>query len=98
VFVPAGLVLHDRLALAEPTLFRRAAISSLAAASAATQALDLTAGAAGLALELRLVDPVSLVPAPRRGAGAELADAPAVLFTPSRPGRVLAEARRRRIR
>lgn len=98
VFVPAGLVLHDRLALAEPTLFRRAAISSLAAASAGTQALDLTAGAAGLALELRLVDPVSLVPAPRRGAGAELADAPAVLFTPSRPGRVLAEARRRRIR
>jgi hypothetical protein len=98
VFVPAGLVLHDRLALAEPTLFRRAAISSLAAAPAGTRALDLTAGAAGLALELCLVEPVPLVPASRRGAGAELVDATAVLFTPSRPGRVVAEARRRRIR
>jgi hypothetical protein len=98
VFVPAGLVVHDALALAEPVLFRRQTIRSLAAAEARTNALDLTAGAAGLALELTLTAPVALVPAARRGAPAELTEAEAVLVTPSRPGRALAEARRRRIR
>lgn len=98
VFVPAGLVVHDALALAEPVLFRRRTIRSLAAAEAGTTALDLTAGAAGLALELDLTAPVAVVPAPRRGTPAELTEAEAVLVTPSRPGRVLAEARRRRIR
>ncbi|HZM32126.1 MAG TPA: hypothetical protein VFB77_16630 [Acidimicrobiales bacterium] len=98
VFVPAGLVVHDALALAEPVLFRRQTIRSLAAAAAGTTAFDLTAGAAGLAVELALTAPVALVPAARRGTPAELTEAEAVFFTPSRPGRVLAEARRRRIR
>jgi hypothetical protein len=98
VFVPAGLVVHDALALAEPALFRRQVIRSLAAAEAGTTALDLTAGAAGLALELALTAPVAVVPASRRGTPAELTETEAVLVTPGRPGRVLAEARRRRIR
>jgi hypothetical protein len=98
VFVPAGVVVHDALALAEPVLFRRQTIRSLAAAEAGTTALDLTAGAAGLALELDLTAPVAVVPASRRGIPAELTEADAILVTPSRPGRVLAEARRRRIR
>ena len=97
VFVPAGLVVHDHLALAEPTLLRRGAIRSLAAAPATTDALDLTAGAAGLALEVRLADPVAVVPAARRGTPVELTEVTALLVTPSRPGRVLAEARRRRL-
>jgi hypothetical protein len=98
VFVPAGLVVHDAMALAEPVLFRRQTIRSLAAAEAGTTALDLTAGAAGLALELDLTAPVAVLPASRRGIPAELTEADAILVTPSRPGRVLAEARRRRIR
>jgi hypothetical protein len=97
VFVPMGFVLHDALALTEPILLRRTSVRSLAAAPADSDALDLTAGAAGLALEARLVEPVELVPAASRGRVAELVKADAVLFTPSRPGRVLDEARRRRI-
>ena len=69
VFVPAGLRLHDPLALAEPILLRRRSVRSLAAAPAGTRCLDLTAGAAGLALEARLVDPVDLVPTPAAAPG-----------------------------
>jgi hypothetical protein len=97
VFVPMGFVLHDTLALTEPILLRRTSVCSLAAAPAGSDALDLTAGAAGLALEARMLEPLELVPAPRRGRVAELVTVEAVLFTPSRPGRVLDEARRRRI-
>ena len=97
VFVPMGFVLHDAMALAEPILLRRASVRSLAAAPADSDGLDLTAGAAGLALEARMLDPLELVPAAPRGKVAELATVEAVLFTPSRPGRVLDEARRRRI-
>lgn len=97
VFVPRGFVLHDALALSEPILLRRTSVRSLAAAPAGSDALDLTAGAAGLALEARMLEPLELVPAAARGRVAELVTVDAVLFTPSRPGRVLDEARRRRI-
>ena len=94
VFVPAGLVLHDRLALAEPTLFRRRAITGLGPAPADGAAFDLTAGAAGLLLELRLVEPVNLTPARSGGFAVKVS---ALLVAPSRPAAVLAEASKRRI-
>jgi hypothetical protein len=97
VFVPRGFVLHDALALTEPILLRRTSVRSLAAAPADSEALDLTGGAAGLALEARMLEPLELIPASARGQVAELVTVDAVLFTPSRPGRVLDEARRRRI-
>ncbi|HET6953334.1 MAG TPA: hypothetical protein VFI47_23335, partial [Acidimicrobiales bacterium] len=97
VFVPAGMVLHDPLALAEPILLPRAQVRSLDPAVAGTEALDLTAGAAGLALEVTTVEPVSLLPVAPRGRPSELTGVRALLFTPVRPGRLLAEARRRRI-
>jgi hypothetical protein len=97
VFVPAGVVLHDPLSLEDPVLFQRKVIERLGPAPAGTDALDLTQGAAGLALELVLTEKVPMVrirPGRRRGdAGASAL----LMFTPSRPGAVLAEARRRRL-
>lgn len=97
VFVPTGMVVHDQLALVDPVLLRRPVVRSFGPAPAGTGATDLTAGAPGLALEIRLAEPVALVPVARRGQPAELRDADAVLVTPARPGRVLDEARRRRL-
>jgi hypothetical protein len=98
VFVPNGLVVHDPLALAEPVLLRRADVRSFGPAPADTAALDLTRGALGLALEVTLAPPVSVVLAGRGRRGAsEATTAAALLVAPTRPGAVLAEARRRRL-
>ena len=97
VLVPAGLVLHDPLALAEPQLFPRLAVAALRPAPAATDALDLTVGATGLALQLDLTQPVDLLV--RRGRGqTETVETGAVLFTPARPAHVLDRARQHRLR
>ena len=94
VFVPAGVVVHDRMALAEPTLFRRPVIASLGPALAGSEARDLTLGAAGLVFELRLAEPLPVTPA-RSGGAPEKVEA--LLLTPTRPAAVLTEARNRRI-
>ena len=97
MFVPAGLVLKDHLALLDPVLFRRQEIERLHPAPADTDALDLTVRAPGLALELRLREPVpvTVVAAGRRGG--EPSRPARLLFTPSRPGAVLADAEARRV-
>jgi hypothetical protein len=98
VFVPAGIVVHDPSSLVDPVLFRRPVIASLAPAPAGASAdsLDLTHGAPGLALELRFVEVVPLVPAGRRGArsrgSSEERPARGVVVTPGRPGEALAYA------
>jgi hypothetical protein len=96
VFVPNGMVVHDPLALAEPVLLRRTDVRSFGPAPADTAALDLTRGALGLALEVTLAPPVLLVLAGggRQGVS-EATTAAALLVAPTRPGAVLAEARRR---
>jgi hypothetical protein len=96
VFVPAGFVLHDHLALADPTLFPRNVVAGIGFAPADTTATDYTIGATGLALEVGLAQPVDVVPARRRG-GLDTIEITAFLFSPSRPGSVLREAMRRRI-
>jgi hypothetical protein len=95
VFVPAGVVLHDLLALSDPVLLQRMTIERLAPASRETDALDLTERAPGLALELALREPVDVNLS--RARGGERVKARAVLFTPTRPGAVLAEAATRRL-
>jgi hypothetical protein len=97
VFVPNGMVVHDPLTLTEPALLPRANVRSLGPAPADSAALDLTGGASGLALEVRLAEPVTLMPVPRGRRPAEVTEVAELLVTPSRPGRVLAEARRRRL-
>lgn len=97
VLVPAGLVLKDHLALVDPVLLRRVDVEVLRPASPGSDALDLTAGAPGLALEVRLREAVPLtrvVPGRRKG---ETGRSAAVRFTPTRPGLVLVDARARRI-
>lgn len=60
VLVPAGLVIHDHLALAETVMSPRSKIASMRVVDASTDAADLTGGALGarLAVELREADKV----------------------------------------
>lgn len=98
VFVPAGLVVHDPLVLADNMLARRSTIASFGPALADTTAEDLTARALGLALEISFRAEVTVALAGRRGApGGTVKHVQAVLVAPSRPGDALAEARRRRL-
>ena len=101
VFVPAGVVVVDSTALTDSLLVQRQRVASLGPAPADTSAADLTAGALGLALELRLVAPETVVPAPNRlqGRGQTITqiEVDAVLIAPTRPGWVLEEATRRRL-
>lgn len=101
VFVPAGIVIVDRSTITDALLLQRPRVARLGPAAADTAATDLTAGALGLALELRFTEPETLTPAAGRPRGDAQPPPPietsAVLFTPSRPGEVLAEARRRRL-
>jgi hypothetical protein len=101
VLVPGGLVLHDPLTLADPILLRRTGLARLGPAPADTAALDLTAGALGLAIEARLQSPVAFLLVKTAGAtGAqpsETVSSDALLFTPTRPGAFLAAAGSRRL-
>jgi len=97
VFVPAGMVLHDPLTLLDPVLFQRSTVAGIGPAAAGSDALDLSQRAPGLALELALKEEVTftlLVPLNREGRPATTTK---FLFTPTRPGAVLDEARRRRL-
>lgn len=98
VLVPTGMVLHDSLVMPEPQLFLRHMIANLGPSPAEppAEAVDLSAGAPGLTLLLELSEPVELL-LRRRGRDTATVPATAVLFTPSRPGRVLEAASKRRI-
>ena len=99
VLVPAGLVLHDHLAVADPTLIPRTQVSSVAPAATHTTATDLSQGAFGLALEVRCRDPLNMaLRHGRRGSGAgSRTPVGAFLCTPARPDVLLAEAAARRL-
>jgi hypothetical protein len=95
VFVPAGLVVHDPTAVASQ-LIPRGAVASIGPALVGTDAHDLTGGAAGLALEVGLVDPVTFESPRGKKAPPEAVETDRFLVAPSRPGAVLKEARARR--
>ena len=99
VLVPAGLVLHDHLAVADPTLIPRTQVSSVTPAATHTTATDLSQGAFGLALEVRCRGPLNM--ALRHGRrGPEVGSRTPVgafLCTPARPDVLLAEAAARRL-
>ena len=96
VFVPGGLVIHDHMAITQPTPLQRRGISYIRPASSGTSAFDFTAQAFGLALELRLKTPVSVAVVADRGKPLETAVS-AMLISPSRPAAVMATARQRGI-
>jgi hypothetical protein len=97
VFVPAGVVLHDPLTLVDPALFPRRTIETLRPAPTDSDSLDLTMGAMGLALELILTEKVPMTRAKPGKVFGEQGASARMLFTPTRPGQVLAEASRRRV-
>jgi hypothetical protein len=100
VFVPAGVVLVDRSVLLDALLVQRQRVGTIRAAAADTTATDLTAGALGMPLELRLTEPDTIIPTPPRSERHRTvvpAEVDAVLFTPTRPGWVIDAARERRL-
>ena len=96
VFVPSGMVIHDALVTPEPQLILRHMITNLGPALAGTDATDLTGGSAGLALQVDLTEPLDLLVRDGR-AGTATRPATSLLFTPTRPMRVLEAASKRRI-
>jgi len=72
---------------------RRGDILGLGPAPVDTTALDLSAGASGLILQIDLNGTGEVVPAAPRGGVTEAVRVSAVLFAPSRPGPPLAHAR-----
>ena len=100
VFVPAGLVLVDRTTLLDALLIQRHVVSSIGVAEEDSAATDLSAGAIGLQVELRLSTTDSIIPTPARRDRHKMIepiDVDAVRFTPSRPGWVLDAAKERRL-
>jgi hypothetical protein len=96
VFVPAGVVVHDHLALGEPTLFPTRSLVAIGPAPADTSATDLTLAAAGTPLRLALAGPTTVVTGAgfgrRRGEELRVVE---VLVAPGLPGRALAVAAER---
>ncbi|MEE2805608.1 MAG: hypothetical protein VYB10_00770 [Actinomycetota bacterium] len=100
VFVPNGFVIHDYLAAREPFLLRRQDLSSLGPAAADLNTgdadlIDISQLAPGPVLQVALHGEVEVVP---RGRGtSEVRVVKSVLFSPTRPGAVLREARSRNL-
>jgi hypothetical protein len=98
VLVPAGFVLKDHLSMVDPVLFRRADIELLAPAAPGTDAMDLTANAVGAPLELRFTEPQH-IDRLQLGRGTPSGyEVQRLLFSPTRPDALLADAGERRIR
>ncbi len=100
VFVPAGIVLVDRSALLDALLVQRHAIASIGLADEESTAVDLSVGAVGIQVEIRLTATDSIIPTPTRRDRHKIIepiDVTAVRCTPSRPGWVLDEAKARRL-
>jgi hypothetical protein len=99
VIVPAGVVVHDDLVLAETLMLRRTEIATIRLALADTAATDLTGPSAGHALEIVTTEPVTaLRSATRDQAGGTPIQITACLISPTRPGQALAGSRERKIR
>ncbi len=96
VFVPAGFVLHDHWSMAESLLMQRRQIDQLGPSPLDKgELLDLTGGAAGLALMAQLNESMPLALRARREI--QTFSAHRIVFTPSLPGELLREARIRGI-
>jgi hypothetical protein len=96
VLVPAGVVVHDPVVLADTFPLRRGQLAHLALAPADTTAADLTGPASGYAVEVATTESVTTVLAftPKEPDGRAI-HLTAFLVAPSRPGAVLRAAVRR---
>jgi len=101
VLVPAGVVVVDRMTLADNVLFPRehvARLRALAAASPPGDVIDLRLGATWGSLLLEFDEPAELLRAGRPGRGAETVNANALIVAVSDRSELLAGAARRRVR
>lgn len=98
VLVPAGVVIHDPVVLADTLALRTAQVASIGLAPADTGAADLTGPASGYALEVATTESVTAVyaytPTEPNGRAIHLR---AFLVAPSRPGQALRTARDREL-
>lgn len=94
VFVPAGLVVHDKTALREPQLFRVEDIAAFGPAPSDCAEMDLSLGALGLALRAEL-SAESKILRNGRDKTIDLTEITGFIVSPNRPGAVIAEAKRR---
>ncbi len=99
VFVPAGLVLVDSFTLCDPVLIPTGRVRGMgpAPADGGGHPTDLTAGASGLVLRILLVDPLTIARVTRGEEPAATESVSTILFSPSRPGELMAEAGKRRL-
>ncbi len=97
VLVPAGLVVHDRLMLAETIMLKRSELAGLSLAETSSSAVDITGPSSGHAIEIRTVTEFVIVRAPARRRDATPEHTAAVLVAPARPGRALEASRTQRI-
>jgi hypothetical protein len=98
VLVPAGLVLHDHVVLAETVMLRSAQISRARLALAGTEAADLTGPAGGHVVEVSLSEAATVVLAgTRQQPGGRALHVWSFLCAPSRPGKLLHAAGERHL-
>ena len=97
VVVPVGIVVLDPMLLVENALFRTSELSAIRLAPADTEALDLTGGTGGVALEIVLHTMATVVKTERGQPNGTALHVRSVLVSPSRPGRALAAASARRL-
>ena len=94
VFVPAGVVVHDKTALREPQLFRKESVATFGPAPADTELEDLSLASTGLALRAELTGTSKIVRNSRETT-VEPTDIDGWVVSPNRPGAVVAEAKER---
>lgn len=96
VFVPAGVVIHDQLVLAETAMVLNTTILSVGFAEVGSGAADLTGGTTGPRLEIQLAASETFIfAADKHDPQGRAIHATGVMISPSRPGRAIAEAERR---
>lgn len=94
VFVPAGVVVHDKTALREPQLFRKETIAAFGPAPSDTELEDLSLASSGLALRVELTGS-SKIMRNERSEEVTTTDVDGWVVSPNRPGAVVAEAKER---
>ena len=93
VLVPAGLVVHDQVVLAETLMVSRADVAGIDLALAGTEAADFTGPASGHAVEIGLRTMVTALLAPTKTTSRGTAlHVQSFLVAPTRPGAVLRTA------
>jgi hypothetical protein len=98
VLVPAGLALHDPVVLGETLMLRRSEVARIRLAPVDTEAADLTGPTTGNAIEVAAAVAVTALLAPtRQQPRGRVIHLTAFLTSPTRPGRTLQAAARRRL-